>query len=137
VWEAKKSAGNSGGIDFGLFHRKANNIPIQSAQSWSVDFKNDAVIYTRGDVFKTDNAGTLSYGILVERILRADGPKTRQYLETTIKGMKGDPVERVKNNVATAISRHKKEGKVTETGDGMVSLVPAGASQEGEGEWTI
>ena len=140
VWEAKKSAGNSGGIDFGLFHRKANNIPIQSAQSWSVDFRDDAVIYTRGDVFKTDNAGTLSYGDLIYKILQTDGPKTKEYLEDTIKGMKGDPVERVKSNVATAISRHKRNGKVAETGDGMVSLVPAGAPQapqEGEGEWTI
>jgi len=137
VWEAKKSAGNAGGIEFSLFHRKANNIQLQPAQNWSLDFRDDAVVYTRGDVFKTDNAGSLSYGDLIYKILQTDGPKTRQYLEATIKSMKGDPVERVKSNVATAISRHKRNGKVAETGDGVLSLASAGAAQEGEGEWTI
>lgn len=133
VWEAKKSSGNSGGIDFALFHRKANNIPMQAAQNWSVDFRDDAVTYTRGDVFQTDNAGSLSYSDLVYRILGNDGPKTREYLEDTILSMKGDPVERVKRNVASAVSKHKASGRVEET-DGMLGLA---VSEESEGTWTI
>ena len=134
VWEAKKSAGNAGGIEFSLFHRKANNIQLQPAQNWSLDFRDDAVIYTRGDVFRTDNAGSLSYGDLVYKILQTDGPKTREYLEDTITAMKGDPTERARRNIASAVSKHKSSGKVEEN-DGLLSLVMT--SDAGEGQWTI
>jgi len=70
-------------------------IQLQPAQNWSLDFRDDAVVYTRGDVFKTDNAGSLSYGDLVYKILQTDGPKTREYLEDTITAMKGQSISSV------------------------------------------
>ena len=120
------------GKDFSLFHRKVNNIKLQPAQNWSVDFSPEKVVYTRGDVYQTENAGTLSYAYLVERILQSEGPKTRDSLADTITAMKGEAYDKVKRNVSTAVSNHKKDGKVSETSEGVVSLV-----SKGEETWTI
>ena len=87
----------------------------------------------RGDVYETDAAGSLSYSDLVYRILKEDGPKSKEYLEDTIAAMKEEPVERIKRNVASAVSRHKKKSTVVETQDGHLAL--ATASQEGA--WTL
>ena len=104
VWEAKKTASDSGGVEFNLFHRKANNIGLQPAQTWSIDFKNDMVTFTRGDTFKTDAAGELSYDQLVYRLLK-EGPATREYLRSDIQSKKGDPEHRIISNVNSAISK--------------------------------
>jgi len=133
VWEAKKSSGSAGAIDFSLFHRKANNIELQAPQAWTVQFEAEQISYMRGDVYETDAAGSLSYSDLVYRILKEDGPKSKEYLEDTIAAMKEEPVERIKRNVASAVSRHKKKSTVVETQDGHLAL--ATASQEGA--WTL
>lgn len=122
VWEAKRSGSNIQGMDFSLFCRKANNVPMQPPQSWGVSFKDNKVVYTRGDVFATDLKGELSYRDLVYRILTDEGAKTREYLKDTIKGIKGDPPERIERNVDSAVSKHKSDGKVVEE-DGILSLV--------------
>lgn len=122
VWEAKKSASDTGGLDFSLFHRKSNNVGMQPAQSWSMDFKDGAVVYTRGDTFHTDNAGDLSYSLLVYRTLQEEGPKNREYLKDKLKAMKSDPPDRIERNVDVAVSKHKASGKIDEGEDGMLSL---------------
>lgn len=124
VWEAKKSTSNANGMDFNLFHRKANNIGIQPAQSWGVDFKDNMVVYTRGDVFATEGVGELSYRDLVYRILKDEGSKTKEYLKDSIKSLKGDPPERVERNVDTAVSKLKASGKIQEL-EGVCSLAQA------------
>ena len=78
VWEAKRSGSNIQGMDFSLFCRKANNVPMQPPQSWGVDFTDNKVVYTRGDVFATDLKGELSYRELVYRILTDEGDKTKE-----------------------------------------------------------
>jgi hypothetical protein len=54
--------------------------------------------------------------------LTDEGAKTREYLKDTIKGIKGDPPERIERNVDSAVSKHKSDGKVVEE-DGILSLV--------------
>ena len=110
VWEIKKSESKDGVTAFDLFHRKANNIGLQAAQTWSMAFKDDAVTFTRGDTFKTEASGSLSYDVLVYRILK-DGAQTRDYIQDDILSRKNDPVDRVAANVKTAISRHMKTAK--------------------------
>lgn len=142
VWEAKKSGANAGGIDFALFHRKANNVSQQSAQVWTVEFRPDEILYTRGDVYMTEAAGDLSYSDLVYRILQADGPKTKEYLADRIADMKSESnMDRVKRNVATAISKYKQRATVTEAADGNLALAskknPEGDEDNPEGKWTL
>ncbi len=114
VWEAKRSGANSNGMDFNLFHRKANNISVQPAQSWGVDFSNNMVVYTRGDVFATEGVGELSYRDLIYRLLKEEGGKTKTYLKDTIKSLKSDPPERIDRNVDSTISKMKSSGNVKE-----------------------
>jgi hypothetical protein len=144
LWEAKRTSGSiaEGSMDFSLFHRKANDVPIQPAQAWSVVFGPDSVVYKRIDVYETEAAGELSYAKLVQRILHADGPQDREYLDTKIAGLKlGEAdekaVARVRGNVATAVTRHRTAGRVQERDDGMLVWVQTGKDQEGEGEWSI
>tara|TARA_R100001594_G_scaffold16478_4_gene33971 strand:+ start:28800 stop:30095 length:1296 start_codon:yes stop_codon:yes gene_type:complete len=131
VWEAKKSSKNAQGMDFSLFHRKANNIGMQPAQSWGVDFKDGKVVYTRGDVFATDDAGELSYRDLVYRVLRDEGSKTREYLKDAISAIKPDPPERIARNVDVAVSKHKGDGKITEE-NGLLSLVSSSSTDSSD-----
>ena len=147
LWEAKRTSGSiaEGSMDFSLFHRKANDVAIQPAQAWSVVFDAESVRYKRIDVYETEAAGELSYAKLVERILHADGPQDREYLDAKIAGLKlGDADEKaiakVRGNVATAITRHRKEGKLEEREDGMLVWVKPAQTEEakeGEGEWSI
>ena len=129
VWEAKKSSSNAYGMDFNLFHRKANNISLQPAQSWGVDFKDNKVVYSRGDVFATDDAGELSYRDLVYRILEKEGGKTREYLKDAIKAIKGDPPDRIDRNVDSAVSKHKADERIEEQ-DGVLTI-----KSKDEGKW--
>ena len=130
VSEAKRSGSNTKGMDFSLFCRKANNVPMQPPQSWGVDFSEGKVVYTRGDVFATDAAGELSYRDLVYRILANEGSKTREYLKDAIKSLKADPPDRIERNVDSAVSKHKSDGKIIES-DGVLSL----AQKDGD-TWT-
>jgi len=137
VWEATQTEGSytKGGIDFNLFHRKANDIPEQAPQSWSVKFEPDRVTYTRGDVFHTDDAGRLSYAKLVFNILKeSPSPTTRDYLTETIAGLKKLPVDKIRPLVSTAITRNKDGGYAEETGEGIV-FVSKKAAKEGDEQW--
>ena len=125
VWEAKRSGSNIQGMDFSLFCRKANNVPMQPPQSWGVDFTDNKVVYTRGDVFATDLKGELSYRDLVYRILTDEGDKTKEYLKDTIKGIKGDPPERIDRNVDSAVSKLKSAKAINEI-DGILSVTSKG-----------
>ena len=136
IWEAKRSGSNDSGMDFSLFCRKANNVPMQPPQSWSVDFSDGKAVYVRKDVFETEDAGGLSYMNLVYSILKEDGESTRDYLKERIKELKPKdergkdiPIERTERNVDTAISKQKSKGAVEEV-DGLLKLV-----KEREPEW--
>jgi len=140
VWEIKKSESKDGVTAFDLFHRKANNIGLQAAQTWSMAFKDDAVTFARGDVFKTEASGSLSYDVLVYRILK-DGAQTRDYIQDDILSRKNDPIERVAANVKTAISRHMKtakelapfiDGALIEEHEGRLQLV---YPEKDDGSW--
>ena len=129
VWEAKRSSSGKTNMDFSLFCRKANNVPIQQPQSWGVDFSNDKAVYTRKDVFETEDAGGLSYMNLVYSILKEDGKRSRDYLKERIKELKPKdergreiPTERTERNVDTAISKQKSKGAVIESNDGELAL---------------
>jgi len=145
LWEAKRTSGSlaEGSMDFSLFHRKANDVPLQPAQAWSVVFGQDDVRYKRIDVYETEAAGELSYTKLVERILHADGPQNREYLDTKIAGLKlgmtdDMAVAKVRGNVSTAITRHRTAGKLKEREDGVLVWTHEEPDDEGgTGEWSI
>jgi hypothetical protein len=145
LWEAKRTSGSisEGSMDFSLFHRKANDVPIQPAQAWSVVFGADSVVYKRIDVYETEAAGELSYTKLVERILHADGPQDREYLDTKIASFKlgatdEKTVAKIRANISTAVTRHRTAGRLQEREDGMLVWTQQAASeQEGQGEWSI
>jgi len=143
MFEAKRTAGSivEGSMDFSLFHRKANDVPIQPAQAWSVNFGADSVVYKRIDVYETEAAGELSYSKLIERILNGDGPQDRSYLNSKIASLKTgasdeQAIEKVKGNIGTAITRHRSAGRLREREDGMLVWVRQ-LQEEGEGEWAI
>lgn len=137
VWECSQTEGSfaKGGIDFQLFHRKANDIADQAPQSWSVKFEPDNVTYTRGDVFDTEDKDKLSYFNLVYNILKeSSSPKTREYLTETIAGIKKLSADKVKPLVSTAISRNMNAGFAKETDEGIVFSKKT-PGQEGDEIW--
>jgi len=137
VIEASQSEGSyaKGGIDFNLFHRKANDIALQAPQSWSVKFEPDKVTYTRGDVFDTEDKDKLSYFNLVYNILKeSSSPKTREYLTETIAPIKDISLEKAKPLVSTAITRNMNEGHALETDEGIVFSKKT-PGQEGDDAW--
>ena len=147
VWEAKLSGRSERSMDFSLFCRKANNVPIQEAQSWGVEFIDGAAVYTRKDVMDTDDAGELSYAELVYSIIKEAGNgKTREYIKEVIrdkkkKDTKGYEItsERSDRNTDSAVSKQKAAGKITEDTDGLLSLaIIKQALEEGsqeEAQW--
>lgn len=138
IWEARQSGRNATGMDFTIFNRKVNGVPLQPPQSWSVEFQDDAVVYTRGDTFMTDLKGELSYQDLIYRILQDEGARDKQYLYDTIGAIKADPPERITRNIDTALSRYKD--KFTKTNEGKFDLVARVEQKQfpeiGDGEWT-
>tara|TARA_R100000306_G_scaffold60605_1_gene60892 strand:+ start:902 stop:2191 length:1290 start_codon:yes stop_codon:yes gene_type:complete len=131
----KEGSYATGGIEFNLFHRKANDIPKQAPQTWSVQFEPDKVTYTRGDVFHSGAAGELSYAKLVYNILEeSSSPKTREYLTETIAPIKDISLEKAKPLVSTAITRNMNEGHALETDEGIVFSKKT-PGQEGDDAW--
>ena len=135
IWEAKRSSSTTTSMDFSLFCRKANNVPMQPPQSWGVDFSNDKAVYTRKDVFETEDAGELSYYALVFNILKDEGQKTREYLRDRIKELKPEdnrgrkiPEDRTERNVDSAVSKQKADNNIRELDGGLLEL----ASKDGE-----
>ena len=121
-----------------MFNRKVNGVPLQPPQSWSVNFEEDAVVYTRGDTFMTDLKGELSYQDLVYRILQDEGAKDKQYLYDTIGAIKPDPPDRISRNIDTILSRYKD--KFVKTPEGKFDLVTRVEQNQfpniGDEEWT-
>ena len=139
VWEAKRSSSSEAGMDFSLFCRKANNVPMQQPQSWGVEFKDGGVVYSRKDVFDTDDVGELSYYQLVYNVLKTEGSSDRNNLKERIRELKPRdargrdiPTDRSERNVESAVSKQKKDGNVTES-DGVLTLVTQ--SSEGGDSW--
>ena len=126
-------------MDFSLFCRKANNVPMQQPQSWGVEFKDGGVVYSRKDVFDTDDVGELSYYQLVYNVLKTEGSSDRNNLKERIRELKPRdargreiPTDRSERNVESAVSKQKKDGNVTES-DGVLTLVTQ--SSEGGDSW--
>ena len=121
-----------------MFNRKVNGVPLQPQQSWSVNFEEDAVVYTRGDTFMTDLKGELSYQDLVYRILQDEGAKDKQYLYDTIGAIKPDPPDRITRNIDTILSRYKD--KFVKTPEGKFDLATRVEQNQfpniGDEEWT-
>ena len=137
VWEAKQTAGGHGSdsIDFSLFHRKANDVPYQSAQSWRVEFKDDTVTYKRIDTFDTEARGELGYGQLVQKFLD-EGPRTREELTGLIAELKSisSSDARGMNKLASAldhaIANHVKNSVIIDNA-GVLSATT------GDDTWTL
>ena len=138
IWEARQSGRTATGMDFTMFNRKVNGVPLQPPQSWSVNFEEDAVVYTRGDTFMTDLKGELSYQDLVYRILQDEGAKDKQYLYDTIGAIKPAPPDRITRNIDTILSRYKD--KFVKTPEGKFDLVTRVEQNQfpniGDEEWT-
>ena len=125
VWEASQTSSNQGSTtDFSLFCRKANDVPRQPPQSWSVTFGDGSVAYKRIDTYETEAAGALSYSNLVKRILLEEGTSPREHVENKIAELKNEsvPFVQAKRNAAVAISNHKRTGTVTETDDNKLTF---------------
>jgi len=134
IWEAKKTVGKTGVIDFTLFHRKHNNIPQQPAQTWSMKFDDGIVEYSRGDVFMTDLKGELSYPDLIFKILQNEGAKTKDNLVDEITSLKADPPDRIKRNIDVAITRLKNDDKIVTNPEGQIELVTLASNQPALGD---
>jgi len=122
IWKldgpAKTNVGNDQ-LSFTLTHEKGNDIPIQPAQGWRVNFTEDAYSFERVDVIETEGASLLSYKDLVYQVMIRFGsdvvPRThidKEIIE--IKSEGGDQLadDKVKSNISVAISRLAKDGRV-------------------------
>jgi len=142
VWEAKKTEGTSI-LEFNMFNKKTNNVALQPAQTWGLSgFADEKVSVIRGDIFKTDAAGLLSYDQLVYRTIK-EQPRSRDAVLEKIKGLHADPVEVIKKNVSSAISKRLntatepkpfKDGSLIreDENDNLVLVYP----DEGDESWS-
>lgn len=123
VWQAEKQAGSLAdkSIDFTLMHRKANDIAVQPMQSWSVNFEDEDVVYTRIETIDTGSAGQLSYKKLVLELLKKKAGQTREDLIEQISQLKEEHSDKSRPNVRSAVSSLKEGGRVSED-DGRLSL---------------
>ena len=137
TWEAKGTRNPAGGIDLAMFHRKANNVPLQLPMGWHISFDGEAgVTFARRDVFETDSAGDLSVADLVYQVVRREGPVDKDVLLERVAAYKSVTVDKLRPAINVALSRHKAAGKLV-VDDTEIKLPAKDGPISEEGTWEL
>ena len=153
-----KTSANAGKLSFTLTNEKMNDFPIQPAQGWEISFSEESYSFSRVPVIHTEGAAELSYKELVYEIIKSEGASLengmvpRSTIDKEIVEIKAEAgeegSERIKSNVANALSRLVKNGALMRNvigpenyfsiprKDSVINpeVIPQGVVQKGEWE---
>ena len=123
-----QSLRGSGSIDFNVWHRKANDVPLQVPQSWNVSITEDEVQYNRIDTFLTAAASQLSPKRLAYKLLETGPPRNKDFLVDKIIEIKSPD---------TAGERDKLPGEIETAIESLVDDGTIARSQNAQGTYAL
>lgn len=122
LWQAERSALDAGQLSVGLFHRKGNDVGREKPRPYQLNFStNPETGHTKSVAIKASTTYGGSVAELTLRVVREEGGVAREDLATSVANLAEKRPSEVRGAVATALSRHLRNGKLVEEG-GVIQL---------------